>query len=63
MPERSTTAAKTPATPAAAGAWPAVLGYALPVFAVALTFGFFLPSVYNGFVDWDDVKLLLENTR
>jgi tetratricopeptide (TPR) repeat protein len=63
MPETSTTAAKTPATPAAAGVWPAVLCYALPVFVVALSFGFFLPSLYNGFVDFDDVKLLLENTR
>src|SRR5262249_20613828 len=48
-------------TAAGARVWPAVLRYSLPVLIIALTFIFFLPSLYNGFVDWDDVKLLLEN--
>src|SRR5262249_9501949 len=50
-------------TAAGARVWPAVLRYSLPVLIIALTFIFFLPSLYNGFVDWDDVKLLLENTQ
>ena len=35
----------------------------LPLLVAVVTFGFFFPTLYSGFVDWDDVRLLLENTR
>ena len=64
MAKSSTNAdASARAAAAGTGVWPAVLRWSLPVLIVALTFIFFFPSLYNGFVDWDDVKLLLENTQ
>ena len=56
-------AANPPVTAAEAGVRSALLRFSLPILIIALTFIFFLPSPYNGFVDWDDVKLLLENTQ
>jgi tetratricopeptide (TPR) repeat protein len=37
------------------------LRWLIPVSVVALTVIFFLPVLQNGFVDWDDGKILLEN--
>jgi protein O-mannosyl-transferase len=37
------------------------LRWLMPVSLVALTGIFFLPVLQNGFVDWDDGKILLEN--
>lgn len=33
----------------------------LPFFVVLLTIAAFLPALWNGFVDWDDTKTLVEN--
>ena len=64
MAKYSRNAAANPTvTAAGAGVRSALLRFSLPILIIALTFIFFLPSLYNGFVDWDDVKLLLENTQ
>ncbi|HEY2990658.1 MAG TPA: tetratricopeptide repeat protein [Candidatus Binatia bacterium] len=40
-------------------AWP--LRWLLPVFVALLTVVFFYPTLENGFVDWDDDKIIFEN--
>jgi protein O-mannosyl-transferase len=64
MPERKTHKAaisleQHPAVTSALEIWP--LRWLIPVSVAALTVIFFLPVLQNGFVDWDDGKILLEN--
>ena len=62
MPDNAATMeARSSAAPRAAGPSAALARIGIPLSVVVLTFAFFSPMLSNGFVDWDDVKLLIEN--